>query len=649
MFIMFAPLNLTKAEEQVNQEGDLLMQFPVLSDIHIGNKAQEERFKRALEDYQSIAYDYDAIAMVGDITNMGVEQQYDDFNRILGAYITPGAEKVITIGNHEYWEGIQSPEGLDVERYMKRFVNKTGMPGVESKVYYDKWINDYHFIAMGSEGFTRPGDYDYALISEEQYNWLETTLAVNADPAKPIFVFLHQAIDDTVYGSEQWGAGFRDTRLEDILKQYPQVILFSGHSHYLINHPRTIYQEGFTMVNTGSVAYGYTELGYPGTSQGLLVNVYSDRVEIIAREFTNHTQIQTFTVKTPFEQTYGDKQRPFFKQLSSINVDKNQVGDKVAISWDAAIDNTLVDKYLIKLNGKVIDTAYVNFWGNGTPERVTFELKNLTPDTEYNLAISAKDAWNNVSLSSLQTYFKTSKLNGWKEVGDQWLFYVNGDKATGWKFIDGYWYLFRNDGSMYTGWYTSGLLKYYLNDSGMMHIGWKEIDGKTYYFGRDGALMQGWAYDSRKWYYLDTDGTPKLGWILDGGKWYYLKADGMVAGWQQIGNSTWYYFNNSGAMEIGWVLSEGEWYYLNGSGAMQRGWVLSGGKWYYLHTSGAMKTGWILTGNKWYNMDSSGAMKTGWLLEKGKWYYLNNDGTMQTGSAVIDSVRFYFAHDGSLL
>jgi glucan-binding YG repeat protein len=629
MIIMFAPIHTTKAEEGVNQNDDLLLQFPVLSDIHIGNKPQEESFKRALTDFQRIAPNYNAIVLVGDLTNIGAEQEYDDFNRILDSSLTPGVEKVITIGNHEYFEGLYSQGGLDTEYYMKRFVDKTGRPGVDSKVYYDKWINDYHFITMGSEGFTGPGDDDYALISEEQYSWLETTLAVNADPAKPIFVFLHQAIDDTVYGSEQWGAGFTDTRLKDILKQYPQVILFSGHSHYLINHPRAIYQDGFTMVNTGSVAYGYTELGFPGTSQGLLVNVYSDRVEIKAREFTNHTQIQTFTVKTPYEQTYVDKQRPFFKQGSAINVDENQDGEKVTISWDAAIDNTLVDKYLIKLNGKVIDTAYVNFWGNGTPERVSFELKNLTPDTEYNLAISAKDAWNNVSLSSLRTSFKTSKLNGWKEEGDKWFHYENGHKSTGWKSINGLWYLFYQDGVMYTGWYSNGIYTYYLNVSGEMQVGWKEIDGNKYFFGPDGDLKKGWFQDSNTWFYSDSQGINKVGWILDEGKWYYLKSTGMVTGWQKLENNTWYFFNRSGAMQTGWIYTGWNWYYLDGSGAM--------------------KTGWILSGNKWYYLVSSGEMKTGWLYENGTWYYLKGDGSMQTGRAKIDNIWYTFAANGSLL
>lgn len=623
--VLAAPLGSAHATEHENQEGEPILQFPVISDIHIDGEVSQERLKNALSDFQQIAPNYEAIAMVGDNTNMGTVQQYDNFNSILSLYSNSNAEKIIAIGNHEYWEGLYFSAGLDTNLYQKRFLDKTGMPG--SKVYYDKWIGAYHFITLGSEGFPVANNGDYALISDEQYRWLEEALAQNSNPSKPIFVFLHQPIDHTVYGSDDWGAGFTDNRLITILKQYPQVILFSGHSHYILNHPRNIYQDGFSMVNVGSVQTGYSDLGYNGNSQGLLVNVYNDRVEIKAREFTNHTDIQTFTVKTPYQKTYGDSQRPFFRPGTQLNLENNS-GDSVKISFNPAIDNTLVDKYMIKANGKTIYTYYVNYWYNSDPEKVTLEMKGLTPETKYNFSIIASDAWNNQSYDTLETSLTTPKLNGWKTEGEKWVYYENGIKITGWKYISGHWYLFQNDGIMYTGWYTKGIQTYYLNVNGAMQTGWKEIQGKQYYFGNDGALKKGWIFDHNKWYYLDNSGESKLGWLNDGGKWYYLKADGMVIGWQKIENNNWYYFNNKGAM--------------------QTGWVLSGGNWYYLNSSGVMETGWIQSANKWYFMGPNGEMKTGWIYQKNKWYYLKNDGSMQSGKAKIDNKWYFFATDGSL-
>lgn len=640
------PANLVHAEEQNNQNDSPILQFPVLSDVHIGGELQQDRFKKALTQMGVIAPNYNAIVLLGDNTDMGKINEYDKMMRIFNDFSKADAEKIIAIGNHDYWEGLFSAPIFIPEFYQDRFIKKTRMPGL----YYSKVVNGYHFITLGSEGFPDDDNYDHVLMSDKQYSWLEETLAQAMEPDKPIFVFMHQPIDHTVYGSEEWGAGFTDTRLSDILKQYPQVILFSGHTHYLLNHPRTIYQNGFTNINAGSVAYGSTDIGNIGTSQGLLVNVYSDRVEIKAREFTNNTEIQTFTVKIPYEQTYGIYKKPEFPKGSKAVVNKNVSGDSVAISFDSAVGGTLVDRYLIKQmqNGKVIHTHYVDFWSKPLSGPITIELTGLTPETQYDWQIYAVDAWNNESSVSLPISFKTSKLNGWKLNNQHWVYYVEGSKAVGWKFISGAWYLFHPDGVMHTGWYSDEQHKYFLNDNGAMQIGWKTISGKTYYFGPSGDLKTGWVMDKNKWYYLDHDGSPKLGWIFDEGKWYYLISDGMATGWQLDG-TTWYFLNNSGQMQTGWHYWGGIWYYLSGSGAMKSGWTSIGNKWYYLSSNGAMKTGWLLENGTWYYLKGDGSMQTGWLLENGIWYYLKANGAMQTDWANINGIWYYFASNGSLI
>ncbi|MDN3019003.1 metallophosphoesterase [Paenibacillus sp. BSR1-1] len=612
------PLNSANADE-LPPSNEPLLQFPVISDIHIGNDLQKDLFTKALSDLRKVAPDYQAIVMVGDITNNGTEQDYDNFNLILNSNINPSAEKVISMGNHEYFEGVFSGGEWNKDDYINRFVDKTGMPGL----YYDSWINGYHFITLGGEGFPSQYDHDHANISDEQFRWLERTLAKGANLAQPIFVFLHQAIDHTVYGSDDWGAGFKDSRLMEILKRYPQAILFSGHSHYLLNHPRTIYQDGFTMVNTGSVAYAFSDFGAHRLSQGLLVKVYPDRVEIKAREFTDHTWIQSFTVPIPFQKTYEDEEKPFFAESSAVRVEKNINGDSVTLSWDAAIDNTLVDRYLIKHNGKVIYTKYMKFWETGTPEaKVTLEIPKLTPETAYNLEITAVDAWKNESETGLSVSFNTPKLFGWKLEEGKWHFYKEGLLVTGWQIIDGKWYFFSTDGYMATGWITSGNKKYYLNADGAMQIGWKEIDGKFYYFNIDGSV--------------------RVGWLLDRGNWYYLKSEGMVTGWL-LDKNNWYYFSDLGMMKKGWIQVTGKWYYFESSGAMKTGWVQLNEKWYFLDIEGVMKTGWLLFKDDWYYLQSNGAMKTGWLNETGKWYFFKADGTMAKNTKIQ---RYVFDKNG---
>ena len=84
-------------------------------------------------------------------------------------------------------------------------------------------------------------------------DWAKEELkkAAEDDPTKPIFVQQHYHITNTVYGSDLWGTDV----FTSILNKYPQVIDFSGHSHYPINDPRSIWQGRFTALGCGTLAY----------------------------------------------------------------------------------------------------------------------------------------------------------------------------------------------------------------------------------------------------------------------------------------------------------------------------------------------------------------------------------------------------------
>ncbi|MBP2020513.1 UDP-2,3-diacylglucosamine pyrophosphatase LpxH [Clostridium punense] len=285
-----------------------ILQIPVISDVHIGDGKAEDKTTKVLKDYKTLAPGYRAIAIVGDMTDCGLEEQYDKFNKLLEENMSQGAEKIITIGNHEFFEGrfFKKP-GLTDEILTDRFIRKTQMPGV----YYDKWIEGYHCIVLGGEKSNLSDETigDKAIISEEQYKWLEKVLQKKVRPDKPIFIFLHQPIDNTVYGSTQWGGGLSDGRLYNLLREYPQAILFTAHSHYPLNHPKTLYQNNFTMVNTGAIRYILGEDGTvrSGDMQGLLVNVYKNRVEIKARDFAKDIWINQSTINLPGKQSFIDK------------------------------------------------------------------------------------------------------------------------------------------------------------------------------------------------------------------------------------------------------------------------------------------------------------------------------------------------------
>ena len=112
------------------------------------------------------------------------------------------------------------------------------------------------------------------------------------------FCILHQHIKDTVYGSQEWGT--KDSaKINAVLKEYPQVITFSGHSHYPLDDPRSIHQKDFTSAGTFCKLYGgrgwQSARNIPSESralsQGLLVEVDDKEVTINRRDFhTNSGQ-----------------------------------------------------------------------------------------------------------------------------------------------------------------------------------------------------------------------------------------------------------------------------------------------------------------------------------------------------------------------
>ncbi|MDD3049506.1 MAG: hypothetical protein PHQ89_06060 [Bacilli bacterium] len=103
-----------------------------------------------------------------------------------------------------------------------------------------------------------------------------------------------------------------------------------------------------------------------------------------------------------------------------------------------------------------------------------------------------------------------------KDSQNNWNWRENGDKATGWKQVNGTWYYFDGNGNMKTGWVKT---------------------------------------PDSKWYFMNSDGSMKTGWIQEAdGTWYNLASDGaMKTGWMQEANGTWYFANSSGAMETGVV------------------------------------------------------------------------------------------------
>lgn len=357
------------------------MSFQVLSDLHISTSSDNtanSRFINALKDIQMVDGTSQAIVIAGDITDGGKDAEYDALNTILAQIAHP--EMNYAVGNHDIrW--------MDEKTAYDRFLNKTKMPGI----YYDKTIGGYQFLFLGSEQNLK----DAAYISDQQFTWLEGKLK-NADPNKPVFLFLHQPIYGLLPGTARWEKTdwiIQQDRLKRLLGQYPQTLFFTGHTHYTLQTSFKYDEKYCTMFNTGGTYYLENAITYRSESgsQGLYVEVYDGKVVVRGREFSNNSWIETAEHTVNFPVTHippVDLESPKWSQDSKNSV--LETGEKsITISWSEASDNVKVDKYRIYSDDTLIDTVAGNV--------NEYKLTALKAGKEYTLKIAALDEEENQS------------------------------------------------------------------------------------------------------------------------------------------------------------------------------------------------------------------------------------------------------------
>ncbi len=300
--------------------GKLLYEMQVVSDIHINasqNHIHNRHFAAALADIQKYSPNSIGIFVNGDIADHGAEAEYRAFQRLIkdAGKLPP---VYCAIGNHDLASG-PNQEKIDL------FLQYTE-PGTDS-VYFDQWIDDIHFIYLGSEAHGLN-----AQLSRKQLSWFKKALAENRDGRRPIYVFLHQGLIDTVAGTfayQNWHGINQAKEFAKILKDYPEVILFSGHSHWEMNSDTIVKAWDDTLptiVSTSSVAYLWnddsmaTNTGIEG-AEGYYIRAYEDKILILGRDFVNGKWIASaqFAIDYTAALPEVDMQTPPTEQAPSTN------------------------------------------------------------------------------------------------------------------------------------------------------------------------------------------------------------------------------------------------------------------------------------------------------------------------------------------
>ncbi|NOU71876.1 metallophosphoesterase [Paenibacillus sp. LMG 31458] len=270
------------------------IKFAVITDTHVEDEIEgvhSQNFIQAIQDIRATSPDSQGIMHIGDLTNNGKQTEFETMTQILKDHREGLPPIYFTYGNHDVrW--------ADLDTQMSYFTASTGM----DKKYYDVWMNDYHFIFLGTE----IGLKDFSYLSETQLEWLDLKLSEHEEVHKPSFIFVHQPLKNTVSGSQNkfgWHGIRQDKELKTILAKHPQTIVFTGHTHWELGSADTMYNAKYaTMFNAASTAYLWTDEDVEKAgSQGYFVEVYDHKVVVKGRDFLAKTWIEdaTFTVPLP--------------------------------------------------------------------------------------------------------------------------------------------------------------------------------------------------------------------------------------------------------------------------------------------------------------------------------------------------------------
>lgn len=438
--------------------------FAVISDTHFGNSQGEGpmyKVPKALKNITSHGK-LDALFVVGDLTNNGKTTEYTQLIQVFSDknnFINPVDTLMYMLGNHDNYNA------------QDNYINGL-KPLNNGKAYpLDQYlvIKGYPFITISQRNSSNTdattesngtGAYPKA-VQDTLKSWLAKAAA--ECPGKPIFVFTHVPPKYTCYSSwpnegdgTSWPTWSMKT-LNPILNNYPQAIVFGGHSHYPIGDPRSIHQgvnpgnstrnNFFTGINTGSTTY--SEIHRPSVSEGIHPDKYNYVTEglILTVLENGDVKIQRYdtyrneeilpekpwVVEAPHDGSkfkYADIRdkddtnvnglpvrtglpAPVFATDAAITL-SDITANVVKVTFPQATDDECVFRYKVCIrNGtgtivkEVFQFSYF-YLNSAMPATLSVNIAGLSSQTTYTAEVTAYDSYDNISNKLISEPFTTA-------------------------------------------------------------------------------------------------------------------------------------------------------------------------------------------------------------------------------------------------
>ena len=357
------------------------LRFAVCSDLHIkeADDVHVQRLRQLMQTVYAVAQEdpfyknVDAFLFAGDLTDHGLPPQFRAYWDTVQRELQSGTQVLACIPRyHDNWEKGRNAEKTGLRHFRE-------ITGLSTDTHLT--LGGYHFIAIST--CEKKARY----YSRKQKRWLGRALreAAKEAPGKPIFVMQHEHVRGTVYGSSTFD-GWGLTCFSKLFARYPQIVHFSGHSHYPLNDPRSVVQKDFTTIGTGALSYAEFTVEnercvHPEKantmSQGWIVEA-DDRGRLRLRgfDFLSGEQQCKYTLAPPYDKTHftltEEKQNaksspPRFADGAALQTE--QTGEELRVTVPAAesTDGFPVFLYRAELSdkdGKALASAYTihEYW-----------------------------------------------------------------------------------------------------------------------------------------------------------------------------------------------------------------------------------------------------------------------------------------------
>ena len=385
-----------------------VLRFIAASDTHVQSYLDTEsrriqkmvRLGYAVAEADAEYNALDAVLIAGDLTDNGRKDQFNAFTAALNSCLK-GDTRFLGVTAKSHDGGTMTRR--EVHDY---YAAVTG-----NSADFHTVINGYHFIGLSAS------DDDSVHYDAGQLSWLRRQLeeATAEDPFKPVFVTHHEHVRNTVYGSsdfEGWGV----TDFTDVLNDFPQVVDFSGHSHYPLNDPRSLWQGAFTAVGTGAIYYAEFTIddvrtvhpdGYRQVSTCWIVEVDAEnRVRLRGLDVNAQAYLCEYVLENPADpanRAYTPALRaaaslpPVFGENAAVRVTRLAGGCSLKAPAARSADGMPVVLYRVRAYdaaGNEAASAWTipKYYVAGEETAVTLRLSGL-PKGTYELRVTAETAY----------------------------------------------------------------------------------------------------------------------------------------------------------------------------------------------------------------------------------------------------------------